>query len=50
MVIKDIFLPRICSDDELKTLKGTFLDDEWILHTINYDVKVSMMKKKIKRT
>tara|TARA_R110001592_G_scaffold42833_3_gene139004 strand:- start:4321 stop:5268 length:948 start_codon:yes stop_codon:yes gene_type:complete len=40
MVIKDIFLPRICSDDELKTLKGTFLDDEWILHTINYDVNI----------
>ena len=40
MVIKDIFLPRICSDTDLKTLKGTFLDDEWIVNYINYDVNI----------
>jgi hypothetical protein len=40
MVIKKIYLPKLCSDHELKSLKGTYLDDAWILHYINHDVDI----------
>ena len=35
-----LHLPRLCVDSELKTLKGTYLDDGWILHAITSDCDI----------
>ena len=35
-----LHLPKLCLDSELKTLKGTYLDDGWILHPIDYDCDI----------
>ena len=35
-----LHLPKLCLDSELKSLKGTYLDDGWILHAIDYDCDV----------
>ena len=35
-----LYLPRLCLDSELKTLKGTYLDDGWILHPITRDTDI----------
>lgn len=40
MTIKKIYLPRIINNDELNTIKGQYLDDEFILHTIQRDTDV----------
>ena len=39
-MIHTIYLPRLCSDDDLKTMKGKYLDSEWILHQITKDTDV----------
>ena len=58
-MIKTIYLPELCSDEELKTLKGHHLDDAWILHMFDEDVDVfsesgefilSFRKDKLKET
>ena len=40
MTIHRLDLRRIVSDDELKPLKGSFLDDGWVLHYLDKDVDV----------
>ena len=35
-----LHLPRLCLDSELKSLKGTYLDDGWILHAITSDCDI----------
>ncbi len=40
MTIKKLYLPRLITDDELQTLKGEFIDDGYILHTIDSDVDI----------
>ena len=40
MTIKTLYLPRLITDDELGTLKGTFIDDGYIVHTIDSDVDI----------
>ncbi len=37
-MVKTIYLPELCSDEELKELKGHHLDDAWILHLFDEDV------------
>tara|TARA_R110000796_G_scaffold198619_1_gene314966 strand:+ start:179 stop:1120 length:942 start_codon:yes stop_codon:yes gene_type:complete len=59
-MIHTLYLPRLITDDELKTLKGHFIDDNYILHEINYDVDIydedthkficSFRKKRIKKS
>ena len=39
-MIRKLFLPRLCLDSELKGIKGTLLDDGWILHEIDSDCDV----------
>ena len=39
-MIHTLYLPRICSNDELKTMKGHYFDEEWILHPILKDTDV----------
>ena len=38
--MKTIYLPELCSEEELNTLKGQLLDDGWILHLFDEDVDV----------
>jgi len=40
MTIHKLYLPRIISDKDLDTLKGEYLDDEWIHHIIDYDCDI----------
>jgi len=40
MTIKTLYLAKLITDDELKTLKGEFIDDGYILHTIDSDVDI----------
>ena len=40
MTIKVIYLPKIISDDELKTSKGEFFHSGYVHHYINYDCDV----------
>ena len=40
MTIKQLYLPRLINDDELETLKGTFIDDGYIINTIDSDVDI----------
>ena len=56
-MVKILKLPELCTDEELKTLKGEFFDDEWIHHIINEDCDIftesgkfilSFRKKKLK--
>jgi len=39
-MIHKLELPRLCSDEELKTMKGQYLDSEWIVHQITKDTDV----------
>ena len=39
-MIHKLCLPRLCLDSELKTLKGQYLDDGWILHAITSDTDI----------
>jgi len=56
---KTIYLPELCSEEELKQLKGHHLDDAWILHMFDEDVDIfneegkfilSFRKNKLKET
>ena len=40
MTIHNLYLPRLLRDDDLNTMKGDYLDDEWIHHTIDYDCNI----------
>ena len=40
MTIKKIYLPQIINEEELKSVKGQFLDSGWVHHLINYDADV----------
>ena len=40
MTIKTLKFDRLYSDEDLKTLTGTYLDDEWIHETINSDADI----------
>jgi len=40
MTIKTLKFDRLCTDDELKEIEGTYLDDEWVLHEIDTDCDV----------
>lgn len=58
-MIQNIYLDKIISDDELKSIKGDYLDDAWILHHLTSDCDVydkqskilicSLRKKRIKQ-
>ena len=39
-MVKTIYLPELCSDEELNELKGQHLDDGWILHLFDEDVDI----------
>ena len=56
-MVKILKLPELCTDAELKTIKGEFIDEEWIHHIINEDCDIfddndkfilSFRKKKLK--
>ena len=59
MTIKNIYLDKIISDDELKSIKGDYLDDAWIFNHLTGDCNVydkqskilicSLRKKRIKQ-
>ena len=40
MTIHNLYLPRLIDDKDLDTLKGQYLDDEWIHHIIDYDCNI----------
>jgi len=40
MTIKTLKFDRLCTDDELKEIEGTYLDDEWVLHEIDTDCDI----------
>jgi hypothetical protein len=40
MTIKNIYLQRLISDEDLKTLSGDYLGDEYIIHAITSDVNI----------
>ena len=40
MTIKTLKFDRLCTDDELKEIEGTYLDAEWILHEIDTDCDI----------
>ena len=40
MTIHNLYLPRLLRDDDLNTIKGEYLDDEWIHHIIDYDCNI----------
>ena len=40
MTIKNIYLERLINDEDLKTLTGDYLGDEYIIHAITSDVNI----------
>jgi len=40
MTIHNLYLPRLIDDKDLDTLKGQYIDDEWIHHIIDYDCNI----------
>ncbi len=46
MTIKQLYLPQIITDEECKQLKGEFIDDGYVLNTIDYDCDIYDMDTK----
>ena len=46
MTIKQIYLPKIISDEELKQVKGEFLDDGYVIHHVTSDCDIYDMDTK----
>jgi hypothetical protein len=46
MTIKTLYLPAIISDEECLQLKGQFIDDGYVIHTIDYDCDIYDMDTK----
>ena len=44
MTIRKLYLPRIISDEELKSVKGEFMDSGYVLHSIDYDCDIYDME------